>query len=156
MIAVGILQPGFQAIPDIFRGQFPIMVRKGQYFVAPGFDRPGFMHADVPALRGDHALPRAEEGIDHDSVRLCSAGEKKDIRLRRSAGRTDFFPGRFRKNIQSVARRFQQVCLSQPLKDQGMRSFHIVRGKRKPVFSIHPIPPYKWYRTVLYRKRNGI
>ena len=129
VVAVQVAAEGFHKLPDPAGADLSVLLGQGQDLVAPVFDRPGLMGADMSALRSDHPLPGTQDGIDDRGVDLGSACEKEYIRFRRMARCPDPGPGRFGKFIQPVACGLCHVGLQQPLQDRRMSAFHIVRSK---------------------------
>ena len=58
---------------------FAIVSRCGFALVARVLDRAGLVHVDVPGVRADDALPRAQGRLDDDEVRLRASDEEVHI-----------------------------------------------------------------------------
>ncbi len=95
-------------------------------------DGPGLMSADMPGIRRNHALIRAQQRFYHDCIGLRSAGEKENLRFRAGAGHTDLLLGALAIAIHAIARRFFQVRLHQALQDERVRPFQIIAAKILP------------------------
>ena len=94
-------------------------------------DGAGLVHADVPRVRGDHTLVRAQQRVDDGRVRLCAADKEVKLRVRRAASGADFLSRGFAVFIRAVTGGLRKIRFAQALQDGGMRALKIVAGKRK-------------------------
>lgn len=103
----------------------------------PGkLNRPGLVHIDMPRARADNAFVRREHGIDDHGVCLRASYQKKHVRLRRAAGRADFFPGALAIDVLAVSDELFPVGFHQPAQNLFMGSFQIVALKVQHSFSL--------------------
>ena len=115
---------------------FSVMVRQGQHFMPAKLDCAGLVYADVPGACGDHALIAFQHGVDHRGVCLRAADQKEDLRVRRLAGFADLVLGGAAVVIQTVSRRFFEICFHETLEDLRVRALHIVTGKGQGMLRI--------------------
>ena len=92
MIIVCVRLEILQIFLQIRRINLPIFFRKLQHLMPGVLDRPGFMNTHVPCLRCHYALIRCKNAADHDRIRLGTAHQKINLRLRAS-GRLLYFSG---------------------------------------------------------------
>jgi hypothetical protein len=111
---------------DLAGGNLAVVRGQGDDLVAGGLDGAGLVAVDVSARGGENALPRAQDRGDHGCVRLCAAGEKVNIRIRRIAGRADPGAGRRTVFVLAIADGLHHVRLGQTLHNLGMGALEII------------------------------
>ena len=89
MVAVAVVCPRGGRPAHLCGRQLPELAIKLDHLVAASLDRPGFVHAHVPALRGHDALPGSEQRVDDHHVGLRATHQEVDVGLRASARLSD-------------------------------------------------------------------
>ena len=103
--------------------------------------RAGFVHIDMPALRRNHPLIRAQCRIDQDHIGLCSPNQEMDRGIFPATGSADAFGCPLTINVRAVSGRLFIVGLCQAAKNLRVRPLCIVAVKPE-----HPLP-------LLWRRR---
>ena len=134
VVAVRVVLILLEQRADLRCGDLAVLLRQREDLVAAKLDGAGLVHADVPCVRGDHALVRTEQRVDDGRVRLCAADEKVDLRVRRAAGGANFFARGRAVFVRAVTRCLRKIRFAQALQNGGMRALEIVTGKRNTMF----------------------
>ena len=141
------------AAGDILRAKLSVILRQGEYLMPAEFDRPGFMYADVPGLRRDHALVWTEKRVDYDGIGLRPAGKEEDVRLRGAACGADFLPRGFRIRVKPIACALAGIDLGKTPQEFRVRALHIVGREGQSALYVHFLHPLwsDFFSGLLYR-----
>ena len=121
---VGLTQRG-----DLPGGDFAVLRGQRQHFVAARLNGTRLMDVDVGALRGHHALMRAQRGGNDGQIRLRAADQKLHVRLRGAAQFLDRLARLRAVDIFAIAGRLLQVGFLQALQNRRMRTFAVIAFK---------------------------
>ena len=129
MIVVSIRLEILQIFLQIRRINLPIFFRKLQHLMPGVLDRPGFMNTHVPCLRCHYSLIRCKNTADHNRIRLGTAHQKINLRLRAS-GRLLYFSGStLAVPVHAISRQTLPVRLRQLLEYLLAGAFCIIACK---------------------------
>lgn len=131
MVAVRVVLVLIKQCADLGCGDLAVLLRQREHLVPAELDGAGLVHADVPRVRGDHTLVRAQQRVDDGRVCLCAADKEVNLRVRRAASGADLLARGFAVFIRAVTGGLRKIRFAQALQDGGMRTLKIVAGKRK-------------------------
>ena len=131
VVAVRVVLVLIKQCADLGCGDLAVLLRQREHLVPTELDGAGLVHADVPRVRGDHTLVRAQQRVDDGRVRLCAADKEVNLRVRRAASGADLLARGFAVFIRAVTGGLRKIRFAQALQDSGMRALEIITGKRK-------------------------
>ena len=129
MIMVCVRLEILQIFLQIRRINLPILFRKLQHLMPGVLDRPGFMNTHVPCLRCYYALIRCKHAADHGRIRLGTAHQKINLRLRASGRLLYFSGGTLAVPVHAISRQTLPVRLRQLLEYLLAGAFCIIACK---------------------------
>ena len=81
MVAVRVVLVLIKQCADLGCGDLAVLLRQREHLVPAELDGAGLVHADVPRVRGNHTLVRAQQRVDDGRVRLCAFGAPQAARI---------------------------------------------------------------------------